>query len=96
MEDVIQADIFFFVTTVMVVLVGITMVVALIYLIKFIRDLRELAATVSEEAEELIYELEEFKESLKDKAETYGKFLGVFTTTKFLKAIFSTKKRRKK
>ena len=50
MNTLIHADIFFFVTTIAVVIVGIALTVALIYLAKVFSDVREITRQVKEEA----------------------------------------------
>ncbi len=49
MSTLIHADIFFFVTTIVVVLVGTALTVALIYLSKVLSDVREITKQVKEE-----------------------------------------------
>jgi hypothetical protein len=49
MDTLIHADIFFFVTTVVVILVGIALTVALIYLAKVLSDIKEITKQVKEE-----------------------------------------------
>jgi uncharacterized protein YoxC len=49
MATLIHADIFFFVTTIVVVVVGIALTVALIYLAKVLSDLRKITKEVHEE-----------------------------------------------
>ena len=49
-NTLIHADIFFFVTTIVVVLVGLALVIALIYLIQILRRIRDVARQLHEEA----------------------------------------------
>jgi hypothetical protein len=49
MDTLIHADIFFFVTTIAVVVVAIALTVALIYLAKVLSDLRDITRQVKEE-----------------------------------------------
>jgi hypothetical protein len=49
METLIHADIFFFVTTIVVVIVGIALTIALIYLAKVLRDIKAITREVKEE-----------------------------------------------
>ena len=49
MDTLIHADIFFFVTTVAVVVVGIVFTVALIYLIKILNDIKKISEQIREE-----------------------------------------------
>jgi hypothetical protein len=49
MDTLIHADIFFFVTTIVVVIVGIALTVALIYLAKVLSDVKDITRQVKEE-----------------------------------------------
>jgi hypothetical protein len=49
MDTLIHADIFFFVTTIVVVIVGVALTVALIYLAKILSDVKEITKQVKEE-----------------------------------------------
>lgn len=49
MNTLIHADIFFFVTTIAVVVVGLALTVLIIYLIKVFRNVREITDAVREE-----------------------------------------------
>jgi len=49
MDTLIHADVFFFVTTIAVVVVGAAFTVALIYLVKILSDIRKISAHVNEE-----------------------------------------------
>ena len=51
MQTLIHADIFFFVTTITVIVVGIAIIVALIFVILILRNLYKLSATVKNEAD---------------------------------------------
>lgn len=49
MDTLIHADVFFFVTTIAVVVVGIAFTVVLVYLAKILRDVKEVTEQVKEE-----------------------------------------------
>jgi hypothetical protein len=49
MNTLIHADIFFFVTTIFVVIIAIVMTIALIYLIKILHDVKTITKQVREE-----------------------------------------------
>lgn len=49
MDTLIHADIFFFVTTIVVVVIGIVITVALIYLVKIFSDIKAITREVKEE-----------------------------------------------
>jgi hypothetical protein len=49
MDTLIHADIFFFITTIVVVIVGIALTIALVYLAKVLSDVKEITRQVKEE-----------------------------------------------
>jgi uncharacterized protein YoxC len=49
----LHADIFFFITTIAVVIFSVLLVIALIYLVKILRDVRKVVHTVEEEVEQI-------------------------------------------
>jgi hypothetical protein len=53
MSELVHADIFFFVTTIVVVAVGITLTVALIYIIGILRDVQEIIRTAKAATEDI-------------------------------------------
>lgn len=66
-ESFIQADIFFFVTTVIVAVVGTAVFIAVIYLIKILRDIDTFQKKMSNEAGEIIEDIKLVKkEVMKD------------------------------
>jgi hypothetical protein len=91
MESFVQADIFFFVTTIMVAVISILLVVLLLYVIKLIRDIYIIMEIVREEAVELIDDIDEFRHSVKHKAERLSGLLGLITTAKFIHRVLKPK-----
>lgn len=85
METIAQADIFFFVTTIAVVVVGLFALVALYYLITFLRDAHEIMHIIRSEASEIIDDIEQFRKNIEGKATRINKILGIFTTAQFLR-----------
>ena len=88
MEDLAQADIFFFVTTIAVVVITVLLVVLLVYAIKFVRDARVIAKMVLDEAHEIMDDVDEFRKNVKHKAGRISGLLGVVTTARFIRRIF--------
>lgn len=60
MDTLVKADIFFFVTTIAVILLTTGFTVALVYLIKILRDLRELVSEMHDTADDVMEDIEEF------------------------------------
>lgn len=50
MENLIQSDIFFFVTTISIVIIAVFMVIALIYLIQILRNVKDASVFIKKKA----------------------------------------------
>ena len=61
MQTLIHADIFFFITSIVVVLIGIEIVVVLIFVILILRNLLRLSETVNTEAGYIIKDIDEVR-----------------------------------
>ena len=93
MNDLIHADIFFFVTTIAVVVVGIIFAVALIYLVMTLRRIRKIADLVHEEA----VLVQEDMHDLRDAVRREGfKLKTVFAFSKFFKNIMGNRSSSRK
>jgi hypothetical protein len=89
MESVAQMNIFFFVTTLVVVVVGVLAAVFLVYAIRFVRDAHIIAEIIREEAVDIIDDIDVFRRGVKDKAERLSGLLGVITTARFIKRVLA-------
>lgn len=67
MQEILKADIFFFVTTIVVVLVGICLIIFLIYALQIIADVKFISRKVKQESEEFIQDAKEMREAIKEK-----------------------------
>ena|SRR3989344_196594 len=65
METLVKADVFFFITTVVILILGVTLFVAAIYLIKVLRKVKSITDRMEEEADEIIDDAHEFRENIK-------------------------------
>jgi len=68
MQTLIHADIFFFVTTIAVVLVTLAVVIVLVYIAFILKDIRELSRTIKKEGEEIIEDVRTFRQEVKEEA----------------------------
>jgi uncharacterized protein YoxC len=66
MSDLLQADIFFFITTIAVILSAVLFAVLLVYLIKFLRDAKEISHRVKKEIVGLADDLTDLRENLRE------------------------------
>lgn len=65
MTELVHADIFFFITSIAVVVISILMVIALIYVIRIIKDLSHISDLARKESEEIAKDVKEFREDIR-------------------------------
>lgn len=65
METLIHADIFFFVSTIALVVISIGIIVALAYLIRILRNVSDVSDKVKEEGSEIIADVKELRTEIK-------------------------------
>lgn len=92
MDTLMKADIFFFITTIAVIIGAVLLIIILIYGILIFKDLLAISKKVKEETELIAMDIDEAREHIKKQAHDFG---SIFS---FLKGIFSTNraKRQKK
>ncbi|MCR4274498.1 MAG: hypothetical protein NUW02_00385 [Candidatus Campbellbacteria bacterium] len=82
METLIHADIFFFITSIFVVLLIITFGVSMYYIIPIFRDLRHLSEVARKEGDKLVGDIDELRGAVKEegtKIKTiFDYFIGLF------------------
>lgn len=81
MDPFFQMHIFFFVTTVVVVVFGVLSCVALVYLILLFRTLDRIASQVHEETEEIRADLDEMRRNAKREGLRLGHLITFFGKT---------------
>lgn len=75
MESVAKSDMFFFVTTIAVVVVTLVLVVALSYIIRIASDIKYIASRAKKETDEIADDLKVARETLKTKGKTFATIL---------------------
>lgn len=78
MDTLIHADIFFFVTTIVVIMVGLLFIVALIYLIKILYSVKRIAEEVRDETILFREDVHELRDSIKREGFKLKNLLGMF------------------
>ncbi|PIR97432.1 MAG: hypothetical protein COT91_01345 [Candidatus Doudnabacteria bacterium CG10_big_fil_rev_8_21_14_0_10_41_10] len=99
MESIIKSDIFFFVTTVITILLAILVAVVLVYLIKILRDAKKIIGHIKQEAEAIAKDITGLRETVRQEGEKIRKFvdfLGTLSLGKYFVSDKKTKKRLKK
>ena len=97
MESILKADIFFFITSVAVILLVVLLTVILVYLIKIMKDAREVTRKLSEETNAIlddVHRLREFLHSEGDKIKKFTEFLGTIALARFITPKGKKKKKR--
>ena len=74
MESVLKMDIFFFVTTVVVAVIGTLVAILFYYLIGVMRNVRDVSETIKKETEEVVRDFRSVRKDVKESAERLKKF----------------------
>lgn len=90
MATLIHADIFFFVTTIVVVIVGIALTIALIYLAKVLSDVKDITKQVKEETILFRQDIGELRGDIKKEGFRVERFM------MFVRNLFKKSKPRSK
>jgi hypothetical protein len=61
MSDLLKSDIFFFVSTIAVIILTVLLIIALVYLIKILRDARYLADRAKKEGDAILDDVESLR-----------------------------------
>lgn len=70
MESVAKSDLFFFVTTIAVIVLTVIIVIALSYVIRIASDIKYIAKRAKQETDEIADDLKNARETLKSKGKT--------------------------
>ncbi len=70
MENIAKSDMFFFVTTIAVIIVTLVLVVALAYVIRIASDIKYIAGKAKQETDEIVDDIKNARETLKSKGKT--------------------------
>ncbi|MGD1003644.1 MAG: hypothetical protein ABR884_03675 [Minisyncoccia bacterium] len=95
MDTLIHADIFFFVTTVAVIVVGIAFTIALIYLANVLSDIKEITKQVKEETILFREDMRDLRSDVKHEGFRVERFV-IFIKNLFKKTNTRSKKEVKK
>ncbi len=66
MESLIHADIFFFISTIALVVLSIGVLIVIIYLIRILHNVREVSQRVREEGDEIVGDIRSFRMALRE------------------------------
>jgi hypothetical protein len=75
MDTLVKADIFFFITTIAVVVFLVCAVIVTIYLIQILKDIKILSARAKDEGERIFDDIRTVRENIHDQGARAGQFL---------------------
>ncbi|MES2409378.1 MAG: hypothetical protein V4509_03700 [Patescibacteria group bacterium] len=75
MENIAKSDMFFFVTTIAVIIVTLVLVVALAYVIRIASDIKYIAGKAKQETDEIVDDIKNARETLKSKGKAIATIL---------------------
>ncbi len=81
MDSVLKSDLFFFITSIAVVLVSAVLIVIMVYIVRIMRDIKDIASTLKQQTDALSDDIDEFRSKVKEGSWTkfigfMGKFIG--------------------
>ena len=77
MNSLISADIFFFVTTIALILITAFFIVALVYLVRVLKDASHISKKIRDESDEIIKDVSSFREKVREKGFKLVDILGI-------------------
>ncbi len=98
MENLLKSDIFFFISSVGIVVITVGALVVVYYIVKVLRRVDKLIQDINAEAKNIIKDVEVLRKEVGSKVKFASNFLGTVASTAFLKNIFNlvSKSRKKK
>jgi len=89
MEGLLKSDIFFFITSAVVIAIGVGLVIVFYYLINILRDVKDVSKTVKNETKEFVQDLSQLRVGVK-KGRVFSSFFS------FFRSIFVKSKKGRK
>lgn len=96
MDEIIKADVFFFVTTIAIGLLALGASVAMIYVIVILAKIKKLVDKLEMEADTLIDDFGDLREGVRSKAHLAGRFLEAFSIASIIKKVTDFARSRRK
>jgi biopolymer transport protein ExbB/TolQ len=79
MDQLIHADIFFFITSIAVVLITAILLVVLVYLVRILRDVSQVTRKVKAESELISQDIAELRQNIKREGYRFKHFMDFFS-----------------
>lgn len=93
MNEVLQTNIFFVITSIAVVILAILCAVALVYIVKILRNMSRISDTIEREAEEIVQDVHALRGQVKEKGASVWSALG-FIINRFARSRKTKKNER--
>ncbi len=93
MNTLIQADIFFFITSIAVIVLTLLLIVLLVYGVKIARTISSIAHTIKEESENVIEDIADLRGKVKEegvKVSAFWRFVTGFILNRFTEKFTTT------
>jgi len=90
MESLIQADIFFFITTIVVIVLGILSVIILFYITTILADIREISRIARSESEGIAEDIKHIRKEVNDELQRGPSI--IFSLIKVIRSLFKHRK----
>ena len=91
-EQIAQSNIFFFVTTVSVVILSVLLAIVLIQIIRILRTVKEVSDTVKEEGKNIVSDISFLRNSFKEKSKSFSSLATLAGVMGIIKKKASKKK----
>jgi competence protein ComGC len=92
-EQIAQSNIFFFVTTIAVVILSVLLAVVLVLLIRILKNIKEVSETVKSEGKNIVEDIAGFRSSLKEKGKSMSGLATLLAGAAFIKKKATKKKK---
>ena len=96
MSDVLQSDIFFFITSVAVIFITIAVLIILMYVVNILRDISKFFSALSKGTEELTQDMHQVRMKLQDSGVWTGFLLSIVTAVAGFSQRAKARKEKKK
>jgi len=90
MEEILKADIFFFISSIFVVIISVVLLIALYYLIKILRDVKEISKNVNNESRLIIEDIDNVRRGIKNKGRQVGSFISKIVSSDLYNCVQDT------
>lgn len=92
MESLIHADIFFFITTIIVIALGIILIIIFIYIAKILADIREISRIARSESEDIADDIHMIRSEVQSELRNGSSV--IISIVKIIRSLFRRRKSR--